>query len=59
MCDGHCFQKVNASVAIYLGDIKLSTFSDIWTIDKIDNKSPPPHELRMRFKLLNFARKLF
>jgi hypothetical protein len=36
----------------------LSKFSDTWTIDKTHNKFLA-HELKMRFKLLNFERKLF
>jgi hypothetical protein len=43
---------------LILKDLKLSKFSDIWTIDKTHNKFLA-HELKMRFKLLNFARKLF
>ena len=48
----------NESFGSYLKDLKLSTFSDIWTIDKTHNKFLA-HELQMNFKLLNFARKLF
>jgi hypothetical protein len=48
----------NESFSSYLNDLKLSKFSDIWTIDKTHNKFLA-HELKMRFKLLNFARKLF
>jgi hypothetical protein len=36
----------------------LSKFSDIWTINKTHN-NVLAHELKMRFNLLNFARKLF
>jgi hypothetical protein len=36
--------------------LKLSKCSDIWTINKTHNKCLA-HKLKMRFKLLNFARK--
>jgi hypothetical protein len=45
----------NESFSCYLKELKLSTFSDVWTIDKTRNKFLA-HELKMRFKLLNFAR---
>jgi hypothetical protein len=45
-------------MGIYKIPLKLSTFSDIWKIDKTPNKFIA-HELKMRCKLLNFARKLF
>ena len=48
----------NESFSNYLKDVKLSTFSDIGTIDKTHNKFVA-HELKMRFKLLNIAYKLF
>jgi hypothetical protein len=47
----------NESFSSYLKDLKLNKFSDIWTIDKTHNKFLA-HELKIRFKLLNFARKL-
>jgi hypothetical protein len=49
--------KMTISAPI-LKDLQLSKFSDIWTIDKTHNKFLA-HQLKMRFKLLNFARKLF
>jgi hypothetical protein len=48
----------NESFSSYLKDFKLSKFSDIWTVDKTHNKFLA-RELKMRFKLLNAARKLF
>jgi hypothetical protein len=41
-----------------LKDLKLSKFSDMRTIDKTHNKFLA-HEFEMRFKLFNFARRLF
>ena len=38
-----------------LKDLKLTNFSDIWSIDKTHNIFLA-HELKMRFKLLNIAR---
>ena len=48
----------NGSFITILKDLKLNKFSDIWTINKTHNKFLA-HKLKMRFKLLNFARKLF
>ena len=42
----------------YLKDLKWSTYSDMWAINKTHNKFLG-HELKLRFKLLNFVRKLF
>jgi hypothetical protein len=46
------------SFSAYLKDLKLSKFSDIWTINKTHNKFLV-HQLKMRFNLLNFMCKLF
>jgi hypothetical protein len=50
MRDRHWCQKMKVSAAIYLFDIRA--------IDKTHNKVRA-HELKMHFKLLNSARKLF
>jgi hypothetical protein len=48
----------NERFSSYLKDLKLRKCSEIWTINKTHIKFLA-HELKMRFKLLNFARKLF
>jgi hypothetical protein len=49
--------RKNESFSSYLKDLKLSIFSDIYTINKAHNKFLT-HELKMRFNLLYFVRKL-
>ena len=45
------------SFSSYLKDLKLTRFSDIWTINKIHKFLV--HELKMRLKLLHFMCKYF
>jgi hypothetical protein len=47
----------NETFSDYLKDLKLDKVSDIWIINKTHNRFLALHELKMRFNLLNFARK--